>query len=121
MLALGYGGVSVPVALLVFNQPKETARVLEAVATARPERVLVVADGARADHPRDAALVEQVRDVVARGVTWPCSVDHLYADQNMGCGARVRSGLDWVFAQAPEAIVLEDDCLPHPSFFPFCE
>jgi hypothetical protein len=121
MRRLGYGRVSVPVAFLVFNRPDETARVLEAIAAARPKRLLVVADGPRAEQPEDAGLVEQVRDVIARGVTWPCSVERLYSDENLGCGKRVRSGLDWVFAEAPEAIVLEDDCLPHPSFFGFCE
>ncbi len=44
-----------------------------------------------------------------------------FADVNLGCRRRVSSGLDWVFAQVPEAIILEDDCLPAPSFFPFCE
>jgi hypothetical protein len=34
---------------------------------------------------------------------------------------RVSSGLDWVFEQVPEAIILEDDCLPHPTFFRFCQ
>ena len=41
--------------------------------------------------------------------------------ENLGCKARVSSGLDWVFEQVPEAIILEDDCLPHPTFFRFCE
>jgi hypothetical protein len=39
----------------------------------------------------------------------------------MGCRQRVSSGLDWVFEQVEEAIILEDDCLPHPSFFPYCD
>jgi hypothetical protein len=28
--------------------------------------------------------------------------------------------LDWVFSKVEEAIILEDDCVPHPSFFRFC-
>ncbi len=31
------------------------------------------------------------------------------------------SGLDWVFDTVDEAIVLEDDCVPHLTFFRFCE
>ena len=38
----------------------------------------------------------------------------------MGCRRRVISGLNWVFSQVEEAIILEDDCLPDLSFFPFC-
>jgi hypothetical protein len=39
----------------------------------------------------------------------------------MGCGSRVSSGLDWVFSNVEEAIILEDDTVPHPTFFPFCQ
>ena len=54
-------------------------------------------------------------------VDWECRVLTNFADVNLGCRRRVSSGLDWVFAKVPEAIILEDDCLPAPSFFPFCE
>jgi hypothetical protein len=54
-------------------------------------------------------------------VDWDCEVSTEFADKNLGCRRRVSSGLDWVFGQATEAIILEDDCLPHPSFFRYCE
>jgi hypothetical protein len=38
----------------------------------------------------------------------------------MGCKNRLYSGLNWVFEQCHEAIILEDDCIPSPSFFDFC-
>jgi hypothetical protein len=44
-----------------------------------------------------------------------------FADSNMGCKRRVASGIDWIFEQVEEAIILEDDCLPDPSFFRYCE
>lgn len=40
---------------------------------------------------------------------------------NLGCRERVSSGLDWVFSNVEEAIILEDDCLPDLTFFRFCE
>lgn len=55
------------------------------------------------------------------GVDWDCEVLKNYADKNLGCIKRVSSGLDWAFSQVESAILLEDDCLPHPSFFNFCE
>ena len=51
---------------------------------------------------------------------WPCDVRHNWADTNMGCKSRVSSGIDWVFESVETAIILEDDCLPHPDFFRFC-
>jgi hypothetical protein len=107
------------VAFLIFNRPELTARVFAEIARARPERLLVVADGPRAEFPGEAEKVAAARAIVER-VDWPCEVLKNYADTNLGCKRRVSSGLDWVFAQVEDALVLEDDCLPHPSFFPFC-
>ncbi len=117
----GQGGAPrSPVALLVFNRPRKTERVLEAIARARPPKLLVVADGPRAGHAEDERLCRETRAVVER-VSWPCEVLTCYAETNLGCRNRILTGLDWVFAQVPEAIVLEDDCLPEPSFFPYCD
>lgn len=110
-----------PVAFLVFNRPELTARVLERIRAARPRQLFVVADGPRADRPGDAAKVTAVRDLLERGVDWPCTVHRDYADQNLGCAHRVASGISRVFEQVEEAVILEDDCLPDPSFFPFCD
>jgi hypothetical protein len=38
-----------------------------------------------------------------------------------GCRERIVSGLDRVFSLVDRAIILEDDCLPHPDFFPYCD
>jgi hypothetical protein len=107
------------VAMFVFNRPDLTARVFERIAAARPARLLVVADGPRDDVPTDAARCAQVRQI-ATGVDWPCQVETAFSPFNMGCGRRVATGLDWVFAQVEDAIVLEDDCLPSASFFAYC-
>lgn len=108
-----------PVALLVFNRPQTTARVFDAIRRARPRRLLVVADGPRPSRPGEADACRATRAVVER-VDWPCEVERLYSDENLGCRRRISSGLDWVFERAEEAIVLEDDCLPDPTFFPYC-
>jgi len=90
------------------------------VRQARPETLLLVADGPRASRPDEAAACEQAR-AVALAVDWPCKVLTNFSERNLGCRERIASGLDWVFEQVEEAILLEDDCLPDPSFFQFCE
>lgn len=109
-----------PVVLVVFNRPEKTARVFAAVASARPSRLFLVADGPRVNRPGEAKRCETVKQIVS-AVDWPCRVETNFAAQNMGCGQRIISGLNWVFSLAEEAIILEDDCLPDPSFFPFCQ
>lgn len=109
-----------PVAFLIFNRPETTERVFAEIARARPPKLLVVADGPRAERPEEAELCRRARAVVGR-VDWDCEVVTNFAGTNLGCKGRVSSGITWVFEQVEEAIILEDDCLPHPSFFPFCE
>jgi len=108
-----------PVALIVFNRPETTRRVFAAIAAARPSRLMLIADGPRAERPGEIERCEEVRKIVT-AVDWPCEVLTNFAAENMGCRRRVISGLNWVFSQVEEAIILEDDCLPDPSFFPFC-
>ena len=45
----------------------------------------------------------------------------LFRDENLGCGPAVSGALTWFFDQVEMGIVLEDDCLPHPDFFPYCK
>src|SRR6266404_4767750 len=110
-----------PLAFIVFNRPDLTAKVFERIREARPEHLLVVCDGPRKDVATDAQRVAEVRALIANGVDWPCKVVRNYAETNMGCRERAASGLNWVFSLTEEAIILEDDCLPDPSFFPYCE
>ena len=113
-------GVQTPVALIIFNRPHTTERVLARIAEARPRQLFVIADGPRADHPGDSERCAAARAVVDR-VDWDCRVIRNYSDVNLGCGRRPASGIDWVFEQVDRAIILEDDCVPHLSFFRFCE
>jgi hypothetical protein len=109
-----------PVVFLIFRRPDTTARVFAEIARARPPKLLVVADGPRADRPGEAEKCAAARAIIEQ-VDWPCEVLTNYADSNMGCARRVSSGLDWAFSLVEEAIILEDDCLPHPTFFRYCE
>jgi hypothetical protein len=106
------------VAFILFNRPDLTQIVFNAIRQAQPQRLLVIADG-----PRTSS--EKLKCLEARGiinqVDWKCEVSTNFSDENLGCRNRISSGLDWVFDQVEEAIILEDDCLPAPSFFPFCQ
>jgi len=107
-----------PVAILIFNRPNLTKIVFEAIRKAKPKKLLVVADGPR--FTEEIEKCQKARAVIEK-VDWDCEVLTNFSETNMGCKRRVSSGLDWVFSQVEEAIILEDDCLPAPSFFNFCQ
>jgi hypothetical protein len=110
----------VPVLFLVFNRPDLTARVFESIRFARPQRLYIAADGPRKGLPGEPEKCEQTRRI-ATHVDWECEVKTLFNSENLGCRMAVSGAIDWFFVNETEGVILEDDCLPHPSFFPFCQ
>jgi len=107
-----------PVVFIIFRRPDLTRQVFERIRAAKPSTLFVIADGPRS--PDEAELCNQTR-AVTEEVDWDCEVVREYAETNMGCRRRISLGLDRVFKEVEEAIVLEDDCLPDPSFFGYCD
>ncbi|HEY9626069.1 MAG TPA: glycosyltransferase family 2 protein [Coleofasciculaceae cyanobacterium] len=108
------------IAFFIFKRPDTTERVFKAIQQVKPSRLLVVADGPRSDRPGEVEQCAATRAIIDQ-VDWDCEVLKNYSDVNLGCAKRVSSGLDWVFNLVEEAIILEDDCVPHLTFFEFCE
>lgn len=108
-----------PITIIAFRRPDLTRRVLEAVAEVRPQKLFVFTDGPRPDHPEDESACAETR-AVFDSVDWDCDVVRNFSDRNLGCGRGPSSGFSWVFEQVEEAVFLEDDCVPDPSFFEFC-
>jgi len=88
--------LSTPVLLIIFKRPEHTRRVLEAIRRVRPSTILVAADGPRT--AEESLRCAQTRDVIA-GIDWDCTVLENYSDQNLGCGIRVHTAIDWALSQ----------------------
>ncbi len=108
-----------PILFLVFARPDTTIRVFATIRSARPERLFIAADGPRKNRLGEADRCAQVRRIATQ-VDWPCDVKTLFRDDNLGCGIAVSQAIRWFFAHVDEGIILEDDCLPDASFFPYC-
>ena len=109
-----------PIAIFTFNRPQLTERLLSILAKIKPGRILVVSDGPRSHVTGDVEKCAAVRKLF-ENLDWECRIDRNFADSNMGSFPRNSSGLNWVFEQVEEAVILEDDCVPDLSFFPYCE
>jgi hypothetical protein len=106
-----------PVLFIIFYRPDLTARVFEAIKSYKPTELFISADGPR--NEQDEKWCEETRKVVEE-VDWECTVHRLYRNKNLGCKTAVTEAISWFFSQVEEGIILEDDCLPHPDFFEFC-
>lgn len=109
-----------PILFIIFNRPEITQRVFEEIRKQKPKFLFVAADGARPNNLQDIERCKAARDLVINRIDWHCEVKTLFRDENLGCGKAVSEAITWFFGNVEQGIILEDDCLPHPSFFDFC-
>jgi hypothetical protein len=112
--------LTVPVVLIIFKRPEMTQQVFEVIRQVQPPQLLVIADGPRDRYPEEARQCQATRAILEQ-VDWDCQIFKNFSEQNLGGKQRISSGLDWVFSLVESAIILEDDCLPSPSFFFYCQ
>lgn len=109
-----------PVLLIVFNRPDTTQQTFEAIRKAKPRYLFVAADGPRVNKPTDTERCRDTRAIIDQ-IDWPCELQTLFRTENRGCGRGPAEAITWFFDQVEEGIILEDDCVPDPSFFPYCQ
>ena len=76
-------------------------------------------DGPR-DGREDATLIAETWRIVSEGIDWDCEVATLRRDRHLGCRLAMSGAIDWFFHHVPAGVILEEDCVPHPDFFPYC-
>jgi hypothetical protein len=109
-----------PILFLIFNRLDTAEQVFSKIRERKPAKLYVAADGPRADRPGELEKCLKTRALVER-IDWECEVKTLFRSTNLGCKVAVSSAIDWFFENEEKGIILEDDCLPHPDFFPFCQ
>jgi hypothetical protein len=110
----------IPILFLIFNRPECTAATFAAISKIKPEKLYIAADGPRTGKTGEDVLCEKTRDIVKK-IDWDCEAKTLFRESNLGCKDAVSSAITWFFQNEEMGIILEDDCLPRESFFPFCE
>ena len=111
----------VPVLVLGHSRPDTTAQVLESLRPVSPGRIYLAIDGPRLSKKGEAEKVRSVQEVMTGGIDWPCEVETLFREENLGIREGIAESITWFFENEEMGIVLEDDCVPGRSFFPFCE
>lgn len=109
-----------PILLITFNRPIHTAAVLTEIKKQKPKYLFVFQDGLRINNIDDIEKCEQVRSIIQNEIDWDCELKTMYENQNLGCGYGPSKAITWFFKNVESGIILEDDCIPSPSFFLFC-
>lgn len=119
-MALDGTPADTPLLLIAWRRPHTLRQVINAIRPVAPTRLFVACDGPNANRPGELEKVSATRAVIENEVDWPCQIERLYSDTNQGCRLGVSRAIGWFFEQVEEGIILEDDCVPHPDFFPYC-
>ena len=117
----------IPILLITFNRPNHVRRVLTEILKQNPTSLYICQDGVREKNNLDRINCQEVRDVVNE-LTSAYAISHkdfrlhtLYQNKNLGCGPGPAAGITWFFEHVEMGIIIEDDCLPHPDFFGYCQ
>lgn len=115
-------GYSVPILFVFFNRREVALQAFERIRAVRPSHLYLAQDGARAERGEDErCLVEDIRQSILERIDWECQVQTLFRTENLGCAMGVKTAIDWLFEHEDRGIILEDDCMVQPSFFPYME
>lgn len=110
-----------PILCIIFNRPETTRKVFEVLQKVKPPQLYICAEGPRENKPEDNILCKETRAIYDK-IDWECNVHKYYRNQNSGgCGPGVSGAITWFFENVDEGIILEDDIVPHPDFFSFCD
>ncbi|MCS6904113.1 MAG: hypothetical protein RML72_04845 [Bacteroidia bacterium] len=109
-----------PILFIIFNRPETTRQVFQRIREIQPTKLYVSADGPRPNKVGDQEACAATRAIIDQ-VDWPCIVKKNFLPENVGCKLGVSGAINWFFSYEEQGIILEDDCLPHLSFFYYCQ
>ena len=109
------------VLFIVFSRAPFARQVLQAIRAARPARLYLAADAPRPNVPADAPACAETWSTIRGAIDWPCDVRELRGERNLGPARFIPHAIDWFFSTEERGVILEEDCVPHPDFFRFCD
>jgi hypothetical protein len=110
-----------PILFIIYNRPDRTQLVFNEIKKQKPIKLYVHADGPRSGNQNDIFKCRESQKIIDEQVDWSCELHKLYRTDNLGCGRGPAEAITWFFTEVEEGIIIEDDCLPHPDFFNYCE
>ncbi len=106
------------VAIFTYNRMEHLKKVLEGLR--RNElchKVYIFQDKER--NARDIVKCSQVKGVIS-SIDW-MEYEYIAGEEHKGCAKSIEEGISYVLERHDAVIVLEDDCVPHPSFLRYMD
>lgn len=110
----------VPVLLIGYKRVSTMLRVIESLRAVRPKSLYFAANAPNPLNPDERAMCTAVRKLVEQ-IDWNCEIATLFRSTHLSAKDSISQAIGWFFEQVDQGIILEDDCVCEPSFFPFCQ
>lgn len=108
-----------PVLVCGFARPDTLRQVFDRVKEARPSQLYLWLNCPRSDRPDEVARNTECKDILS-DIGWQCDVHRNYSSTYLECRDSLEKAFSWFFDNVDRGIILEDDCVPDPTFFRFC-
>lgn len=108
-----------PVLVCGFARPDTLKLVFDRIKEVKPSKLYLWLNCPRADRPDEVARNLECKKIFS-DVQWPCDVHRNYSPVYLECRDSLEKAFTWFFDNVDRGIVLEDDCVPDPTFFRFC-
>lgn len=110
-----------PILFLIFNRLDTAQKVFEKIKEQKPKYLYIAADWPRKNKEWETEACKKTREEILKQIDWDCELKTLFREKNLWCKKAVSWAITRFFENVEQGIILEDDCLPDPSFFWFCE
>ena len=111
--------MDIPILIIGWKRPDKLLQLISSIRSFRPTRLYFFCDGPT-DDPSIQSLVLESQSAIILSVDWDCELLTYFASTNLGCKTAVSSAISWFFDNETAGVILEDDCIPHSSFFSYC-
>lgn len=107
-----------PLVLLGYNRPEKFSKLLNALAPSKPSDIIVVIDGPKPGNEVDKAKVLCTQQA-AQAIDWTENVEFIFRPVNLGLRSSVEDAVTYATEKYGQAIMLEDDARPGPTWIPY--
>lgn len=112
---------NIPILFIIFKRKDIALESFKSIRNIKPAKLYIAGDAARNGVQGEDVAVNETREAILNAIDWDCEVKTLFQKENLGCCMGVYSAINWLFESEEHGIILEDDCIAKPSFFPFVE
>ena len=112
--------VQTPVLFETFVRVEYARQVFEAIKKAKPRVLYFYSNKGRIDHEGEIEKNNEIRSWT-KEIDWDCELHTWFREECVDVYTSLRGAISWLFENETSGIILEDDTVPTPAFFSFCD